>query len=73
MSDIFIVFYFLFQALLSMSITLKGNSDIKSKTPNVHLMACEIKHDGNASVERYFHNTVREEDKGLLKKMLKCS
>lgn len=56
-----------------MSITLKGNSDIKSKTPNVHLMACEIKHDGNASVERYFHNTVREEDKGLLKKMLKCS
>lgn len=52
-----------------MSITLKGNSDIKSKTLNVHLMACEIKHDGNASVERYFHNTVREgEDKGLLKK-----
>ena len=31
-------------------------------------MACEIKHDGNASVERYFHNTVREgDDKGLLK------
>lgn len=69
MSDIFIFFCFLFWALLSMSITLKGNSDIKSKTPNVHLMACEIKHDGNTSVERYFHNTVREgEDKGLLKK-----
>lgn len=51
-----------------MSITLKGNGGIESKTPKVHLMACEIKHDGNASVERYFHNTVREgEDKGLLK------
>lgn len=36
-----------------------------SESERVHLMACEIEHDGEAMVECYFDTTVRQEDSSL--------
>ena len=33
-----------------------------SESERVHLMACEIEHDGEAMVDCYFDTTVRQED-----------